>query len=1162
MGSSMLTGFFMNFIRQNNVGRMTFVSSMRAKTTRGLEVMAIHGSNNRKDKYKNSGPRVSSVAENKFAPSKWENVDSWSTTVYVTNLPPLITKKGIMDRCAKVGSVVDAFIPEKSSSLGKRYAFVRFVKGSDMSLGSKEDQNQAGVVFLRVPILKPFTWEFLSKILQSTRYGKKVPGPFEGVHGHGSNEPVSNGVNVNILDKTAGKFNGSPGVTCRGAKDAGSKSCSSDAVEVKKSVKEIGDIPVELLGSGDGFSNSLCIKVNNIHSLCNLHHLVSNEGFKNVSFRYLGGLWVRVDCSSKEECIKFSKCEGLKLVFHSCFKPSGGMVIKERVIWLEIRGLPLCAWNNAVFHHIAKQWGENLFGEEDIEEPLSCGRVCILTDRMDRIQEVASVNVNGLSYLVEVVEIQSWSPSFGKNGDDSSESEEEGDADGFSNSDNDNFSINNDLDVGCNQSALHKDEGFAHSVHEVETNRSSNPQENDCDDGMGDPRNIKEFLNNFEVGKSVSLSLSVPPGFSHINKDMAEELKVDYKAEEESVKGGLGVPSNHLVGNVSLTKSGEPVGVEIKSKANVRVVQNISILEELNRYIKWGLALGLDMDDTHPGEYLIFGDFNVSRTSSERMGADFNEREAKDFNDFINGCDLEDVKLGGFKFTRVVKEVWEDSMFSSRANSFIRFKEKLKVVKAKLKEWNKERMFKEKCERDNLLERLEGIEVEMEAGGNLSTLHEEKISIVRDLKVIDKHNAFEMSQKIKSKWTMEGDENSKFFHAYLKKRRRLASIRGIKDNGVWVEDPGVLKNLFFEGGGVWNDIRYCAKGLHVSGEVPSNSFCRVTGNGENTNFWEDIWIGNECLAQKFPRLFALENNKECKVADRLVGNIRIWSWRRDIRGGVEELQFSAIKDLLASTSVTNASDGWAWNLDGNNSFEVKHVRKVIEKSSLPEVPLKTRWNKNIPKKINIFIWRLLRDRLATRCKLIEKGIPLANLGCVFCNEPMESGAHLFSNCSLIKNIWFKLKTWLSLDFDTSGSPFEVLAHLDSSMYSKKRKRLLDGIFCCVWWNIWKLRNDIIYNGNDLNKFDIFENIVRSSFLFLSSRDKHYVMSSSNWLDNPLIKEKDSRWVKDDDELVKRSVDWWRNCNMHSGKWVRHEGYPIYKPGSSPIVDEAFDCQAN
>ncbi|KAM7473430.1 hypothetical protein LguiB_020673 [Lonicera macranthoides] len=37
----------------------------------------------------------------------------------------------------------------------------------------------------------------------------------------------------------------------------------------------------------------------------------------------------------------------------------------------------------------------------------------------------------------------------------------------------------------------------------------------------------------------------------------------------------------------------------------------------------------------------------------------------------------------------------------------------------------------------------------------------------------------------------------------------------------------------------------------------------------------------------------------------------------------------------------------------------------------------------------------------------------------------------------------------------------------------------------------------------------------------------------------------------------------RSCDMYNGKWVKdEENYPIYKPGTCPYVDEAYDCQAN
>ncbi|GAV59723.1 PC-Esterase domain-containing protein/PMR5N domain-containing protein [Cephalotus follicularis] len=34
------------------------------------------------------------------------------------------------------------------------------------------------------------------------------------------------------------------------------------------------------------------------------------------------------------------------------------------------------------------------------------------------------------------------------------------------------------------------------------------------------------------------------------------------------------------------------------------------------------------------------------------------------------------------------------------------------------------------------------------------------------------------------------------------------------------------------------------------------------------------------------------------------------------------------------------------------------------------------------------------------------------------------------------------------------------------------------------------------------------------------------------------------------------------CDFFKGSWLRDEDYPIYKPGSCPYVDEAFDCQTN
>ena len=53
-------------------------------------------------------------------------------------------------------------------------------------------------------------------------------------------------------------------------------------------------------------------------------------------------------------------------------------------------------------------------------------------------------------------------------------------------------------------------------------------------------------------------------------------------------------------------------------------------------------------------------------------------------------------------------------------------------------------------------------------------------------------------QKAKVKWAIEGDENSKYFHGIINKKRHQMAIRGISVNGEWVMDPHKVKQEFFQ----------------------------------------------------------------------------------------------------------------------------------------------------------------------------------------------------------------------------------------------------------------------------------------------------------------------------------------------------------------------------
>nr|GEZ97477.1 RNA-directed DNA polymerase, eukaryota [Tanacetum cinerariifolium] len=71
-----------------------------------------------------------------------------------------------------------------------------------------------------------------------------------------------------------------------------------------------------------------------------------------------------------------------------------------------------------------------------------------------------------------------------------------------------------------------------------------------------------------------------------------------------------------------------------------------------------------------------------------------------------------------------------------------------------------------------------------------------RLELKNNLLKLTKMEAKDRIQKSKVNWAVEGDENSKFFHGIINKRRSQLAIRGVFVDGIWRSDPVRIKNAF------------------------------------------------------------------------------------------------------------------------------------------------------------------------------------------------------------------------------------------------------------------------------------------------------------------------------------------------------------------------------
>ncbi|GJR23059.1 putative RNA-directed DNA polymerase, eukaryota, reverse transcriptase zinc-binding domain protein [Tanacetum coccineum] len=196
------------------------------------------------------------------------------------------------------------------------------------------------------------------------------------------------------------------------------------------------------------------------------------------------------------------------------------------------------------------------------------------------------------------------------------------------------------------------------------------------------------------------------------------------------------------------------------------------------------------------------------------IGSTFNYSLANDFNQFLMEGNLYDLPLGGHAFTRISS----DGEKLSRLDRFL-ISDNLAITFLNMHGTTMDRMisdhraiilqhsdmdfgpipfkfFNSWLLAPNFKDVIKNAwdNFQCKDNSNMQIMFKEKMNHLKNI-IKDRLDAL---QKAKVKWGVEADENSKFFHGIVNRKRRQLAINGIMKEGTWITKLNDIKGVFLK----------------------------------------------------------------------------------------------------------------------------------------------------------------------------------------------------------------------------------------------------------------------------------------------------------------------------------------------------------------------------
>nr|GEW32689.1 RNA-directed DNA polymerase, eukaryota [Tanacetum cinerariifolium] len=386
--------------------------------------------------------------------------------------------------------------------------------------------------------------------------------------------------------------------------------------------------------------------VKDLISIPTLPFILAKEGFLDVKLSYLGGLWVLLEFNSESIKDKALCHIGVNSWFNALQTATNDFVSDERVVWVDIEGIPMHVWSRDTFIKIGKKWGEVVDMEESHDSSFARKRLCIKTKLSYYILESFKVISRGKVFMVRAKELFTWTPQFRAHKPDEYVSDDEPPIG----------------DTNTHVEPLSSDDEVA-----GDSDREGVSETNFGDKPLSPPKSLYRPINDRTVDEDPSLSH--PYGFT---PEVSQQEKyytsspIKEKCNDHGDKADRSPIVHPRVMNFSQERN---VNESSSGASSIKCPRNTgkggSILEVLDEMIRVGQSMGYDMEGCSKYIELIIALQETKMENISHMDVKFMWRNSNYH--FVSSHSA--GNSGG------ILCVWEDSMFKKDSvlvsNNFI-----------------------------------------------------------------------------------------------------------------------------------------------------------------------------------------------------------------------------------------------------------------------------------------------------------------------------------------------------------------------------------------------------------------------------------------------------------------------------------------------------------